>query len=53
MDEWANEWSMVFNFEKCKIMHVGKSNAQHNYFMNNDGFNQQLNNRSLKETLVC
>ena len=30
MNEWANEWSMVFNFEKYKIMDVGKSNAQHN-----------------------
>jgi hypothetical protein len=29
-------------------MHVVKSNAQHNFVMNNDGFNQQLNKSSLE-----
>ena len=23
--EWAEEWGMKFNIEKCKIMHVGKN----------------------------
>ena len=28
--EWAEEWGMKFNIEKCKIMHVGKNKTTHN-----------------------
>ncbi len=31
--KWANEWGMVFNMEKCKVMHVGRHNPQNDYFM--------------------
>ena len=31
---WTNTWLMRLNIEKCKIMHVGKANKQHNYTMN-------------------
>ena len=31
--EWAEEWGMKFNIEKCKIMHVGKNNPQFDYYM--------------------
>ena len=30
---WTNTWLMRLNIEKCKIMHVGKKNIQHNYSM--------------------
>jgi len=32
--EWSSEWLMLFNAQKCKIMHIGKNNTQHEYFMN-------------------
>jgi hypothetical protein len=32
--EWASEWGMTFNVEKCKIMHVGRSNPKYSYSMN-------------------
>jgi hypothetical protein len=31
--DWAETWGMSFNFEKCKIMHVGLHNPQYEYFM--------------------
>ena len=32
--EWARKWKMEFNVDKCKIMHIGKSNPRRNYTMN-------------------
>jgi hypothetical protein len=32
--EWASIWGMMFNIEKCKIMHVGRNNPCHDYYMN-------------------
>lgn len=32
--EWSDEWSIKFNEEKCKVMHIGKSNPQFEYKMN-------------------
>jgi hypothetical protein len=31
--EWAEKWSMQFNVSKCKIMHIGRSNPGHKYYM--------------------
>ena len=36
--EWANNWQMSFNVDKCSVMHIGHNNMQSNYNM----FNQQL-----------
>ena len=33
MIRWADKWSMSFNIEKCKIMHVGAHNPCFNYTM--------------------
>ena len=30
---WAGHWGMEFNVQKCKVMHVGRSNAGHKYSM--------------------
>jgi len=32
--EWSNQWLMLFIAQKCKVMHIGKSSTQHEYFMN-------------------
>lgn len=32
--DWSQEWGMEFNISKCKIMHVGRNNPRHDYFMN-------------------
>ena len=31
--DWAEKWSMSFNVEKCKIIHVGHNNPRRKYFM--------------------
>jgi hypothetical protein len=31
---WAEMWGMQYNIEKCKIMHVGRSNPGYQYSMN-------------------
>ena len=31
--EWTEIWKMELNQKKCKVMHFGKNNKQHNYYM--------------------
>ena len=33
--EWSSRWLMKFNAKKCKILHLGKNNPNHEYFMTN------------------
>ena len=30
---WSEEWQMLFNVNKCKVVHIGKQNQQRQYFM--------------------
>jgi len=32
--EWSADWQMLFNVDKCKVMHFGKKNQEYEYFMN-------------------
>ena len=31
LSEWSGEWQMLFNVEKCKVMHIGKNNIKGEY----------------------
>ena len=31
MMEWGREWEMVFNVDKCKVLHLGRSNQRYEY----------------------
>ena len=31
--EWAQKWKMEFNVDKCKIMHIGRTNPKQSYNM--------------------
>lgn len=31
---WSKKWQMKFNYDKCKVLHVGNNNDQTNYSMN-------------------
>jgi len=35
--ECAFKWQMQFNVSKCKLMHVGKKNPRHPYYMSSNG----------------
>jgi hypothetical protein len=30
---WSKEWLMLFNVEKCKVMHIGFGNKRARYMM--------------------
>jgi len=30
---WAEEWQMLFNVLKCKVMHLGYRNCEYSYYM--------------------
>ena len=34
LTDWANEWQMCFNVDKCKVMHFGRTSPQYTYLMN-------------------
>ena len=31
--DWATQWGMAFNVQKCKVMHVGRGNPKYGYTM--------------------
>jgi len=31
---WSHDWQMSFNVDKCKVMHVGRTNIHSKYYMN-------------------
>ena len=35
LSDWSKEWSIKFNEDKCKVMHIGKTNPHHDYKINN------------------
>lgn len=37
LDRWSQDWLIKFNFDKCKVMHIGKNNPQFDYKMTNSG----------------
>ena len=44
---WADKWLMKFNSQKCKVMHLGKNNPNHVYYMK-----EGENSRVLESTVV-
>ena len=45
--KWSEEWQMLFNTCKCKVMHVGKPSFQRQYFMNNQQLEVVCNEKGL------
>ena len=33
MVKWSEDWQMLFNVDKCKVMHVGRTNKSEQYDM--------------------
>ena len=34
--QWSKDWQMLFNVEKCKVLHIGHNNAYCDYSMNGE-----------------
>ena len=35
LEIWNKQWDMDFNDNKCKVMHIGRNNANFEYQLNN------------------
>ncbi len=33
MYEWSKDWQMLFNTEKCKVLHLGRENRKYDYYL--------------------
>ena len=59
--QWSFKWGMMFNTDKCKVMHVGRNNEKYEYFMDGKKLSVIDNERDvgvivsndLKPTLQC
>ena len=44
---WSQDWLMLFNVDKCKVMHIGLSNSKANYEMNGKYLEEVTEERDL------
>ena len=59
--EWANDWQMEFNVDKCHIMHLGSRNKEFKYTMEGEELKTSefekdigvLIQRNLKPSMQC
>ena len=42
MQSWTEKWNLYFNVLKCKVMHIGKRNPQHHYYMKIEDEKQKI-----------
>ena len=33
LDEWSDRWLIGFNADKCNVLHLGRNNIRHDYYM--------------------
>ena len=51
LTSWADTWQMRFNPGKCKLLHLGRSNPEHSYEMENSGERVKLEKSTLEKDL--
>ena len=44
---WSDEWQMMFNVSKCKIMHIGKKDISGHYFMKSQQLEEVMEEKDL------
>ena len=37
---WSQDWQMLRNIDKCKVMHFGRSNGNLSYYMDDSKFDK-------------
>ena len=45
--QWSIDWQMLFNIDKCTVIHLGKNNKQHKYKMGDKGLKTSSKERDL------
>jgi len=51
LDEWAKNWQMQFNKDKCVVMHIGRSNKQFEYKLGDDVLKASVKEKDLGITV--
>ena len=51
MFEWTQKWLLKFNKDKCKIIHIGKNNKKHDYFIGTGEHRIRLEESDLEKDL--
>ena len=51
LEDWSNEWLLKFNADKCKVMHLGKSQDEFKYTMTKDDHPIELEKTTLEKDL--
>jgi ribonucleases P/MRP protein subunit RPP40 len=49
--DWSERWGMIFNVNKCKVMHIGRNNQQSDYTMNNTTLGKTKEEKDLGVTI--
>ena len=47
LEGWSVEWKMLFNVDKCSVMHVGRQNNKHEYNMGSSKINSIILEKDL------
>ena len=47
LGKWSQDWLMLFNVDKCKVMHIGLNNNKANYEMNGKYLEEVTEERDL------
>ena len=47
LERWANTWLLTFNVDKCHVIHFGKTNKHHKYFLQDNFLSAVSNERDL------
>ena len=50
---WSKEWQMLFNVEKCKVMHFGRRNVGYNYHLDSKSLDEVSEEKDLGVTITC
>ena len=48
---WTQKWLLKFNKDKCKILHIGRNNPKHEYFIGPEFNKSKLDATDLEKDL--
>ena len=49
--EWTDKWLLKFNSNKCKILHLGKNNPKHKYYIKQGDIKTELSETTCEKDL--
>lgn len=47
LKEWSQKWLLHFNEEKCKVMHIGRSNPRYEYYLSPSALEETVEEKDL------